>query len=126
MLPQRTYIPLGSLRRTLAYPQAEGLFADTELFNALDVVGLPALRASLDDIDAWDKRLSEGEKQRLSIARAMLFKPDLLLLDEATTALDEQSEIDLYRHLRSRLPGTAILAASHRDLSSVFDRSIRI
>jgi putative ATP-binding cassette transporter len=126
MLPQRSYIPLGSLRRALAYPQAGSLFADIDLCDALDAVGLPALHASLDHIDAWDKRLSEGEKQRLAIARALLFQPDLLLLDEATTALDEPSEIELYRLLRTRLPGTAIVAASHRNVASAFDRSIRI
>jgi vitamin B12/bleomycin/antimicrobial peptide transport system ATP-binding/permease protein len=136
MLPQRPYLPLGSLRRALLYPQDGGPFADADLIRVLDEVGLSALRASLDDIAAWDKRLSEGEKQRLSIARALLFKPDLLLLDEATAALDEPSEIKLYRLLRARLPETTILATSHRDISQafdsqvfdsqVFDRSIRI
>jgi vitamin B12/bleomycin/antimicrobial peptide transport system ATP-binding/permease protein len=98
---------------------------DTDLVRVLNEVGIGALRNLLDDV-TWDKRLSEDEKQRLSIARALLFKPDLLLLNEATAALDEPSEIELYQLLRTRLPATTIVATSHRDISPVFDRSIRI
>jgi putative ATP-binding cassette transporter len=126
MLPQRAYIPLGSLRRALAYPQHISLFSDADFVAVLKAVGLPALRGSLDVVEAWDRRLSEGEKQRLCIARALLFKPDLLLLDEATSALDEPSEIELYALIRSRLPQASILAVSHRNGATIFDRSIEV
>jgi vitamin B12/bleomycin/antimicrobial peptide transport system ATP-binding/permease protein len=126
-LPQLAYIPLGTLRRALCFPQEVGTPSDTEVKDALEQVGLGYLCDLLDAAVAWDKRLSEGEKQRLSLARALLFDPDLLLLDEATAALDEQSEIDLHRLVRKRLPRATILAVSHgHGLRNVYDRSISI
>lgn len=126
-LPQRAYLPLGSLRRALTYPGVAALTGDAECNDALGEVGLGMLEGSLDVIDAWDKRLSEGEKQRLSIARALLIRPTLLLLDEATNALDEMSEVALHRLIRERLPHATIIAISHSAaLSEVYDREIRI
>ena len=95
--------------------------------RALLDVGLGDLCGSLDEIAAWDKTLSVGEKQRLSLARAILFKPELLLLDEATAALDEQSEIELHELVRTRLPRATIVAVSHRQaLFGLYDRTIKI
>jgi putative ATP-binding cassette transporter len=127
VLPQRAYLPLGSLRRALSYPADIAPPDDVQLVEALNAVGLPELSGALDSVERWDIRLSEGEKQRLSIARALLFRPDLLMLDEATAALDEASEIALHRLIRSRLPTASILAVSHRDaLAEIYDRSIVI
>lgn len=126
-LPQLPYIPLGSLRRALCYPLGTDTHGDAELKSALLEVGLGDLRGSLDDIVPWDKTLSVGEQQRLSLARAILFKPELLLLDEATSALDEQSEIELHELVRMRLPRATLLAVSHRQaLSRVYDRTVEI
>jgi len=124
-LPQRAYIPLGTLRRALTYPAAAEVFDDDYLREALHAVGLPRLESCLDVSDAWDRKLSEGEKQRLSLARALLARPDLLLLDEATSSLEACAEDELHRLLRHRLPTTAILATSHSDvLRHVYDRSV--
>jgi vitamin B12/bleomycin/antimicrobial peptide transport system ATP-binding/permease protein len=126
-LPQLAYLPLGTLRRVLCFPEEAAARSDTEVRGALEQVGLASLCGLLDETMAWDRRLSAGEKQRLSLARALLFQPDLLLLDEATAALDEQSEIDLHRLIRKCLPRATILTVSHgRGLYSVYDRSIRI
>ena len=62
----------------------------------------------------WADRLSMGEQQRLSIARALPQKPDWLFLDEATAALDEPAEGMLYRLLLERLPDAAIVSIGHR------------
>jgi vitamin B12/bleomycin/antimicrobial peptide transport system ATP-binding/permease protein len=127
MLPQRAYLPLGSLRRVLAYPADDAVFSDSELRDVLDSVGLPDLGDMLDQVERWDTRLSEGEKQRLSIARALLYRPDMLMLDEATSALDETSEIALHRLIRERLSAAAIIAVSHRRaIVELYDRAIRI
>jgi putative ATP-binding cassette transporter len=128
MLPQRAYIPLGSLRRVLAYPREVSSANDADYKTALTAVGLDTLADHLDSAERrWDKRLSEGEKQRLSIARALLITPELLFLDEATAALDESSEIALHRLIRERLPSTTILAVSHRGaLAELYDRTIQI
>ena len=126
-LPQRAYIPLGSLKKTLAYPREITIVSDIECRDVLSVVGLGALVDRLDASDGWDKLLSEGEKQRLSIARALLLRPSVLLLDEATGSLDEASEIALHRLVRKRLPSATILAISHREkLTAIYDRTIRI
>ena len=114
VLPQRSYLPLGTLRGALAYPGPENAFSPAEIDDVLSATGLGALQDRLDETAYWADQLSVGEQQRLSIARALLQKPDWLFLDEATSALDERAEEMLYRLLLERLPGTAIVSIGHR------------
>ncbi|PSC04595.1 ABC transporter [Alsobacter soli] len=114
LLPQRPYIPMGSLRAAVTYPAASGTFEDADIRDALVAARLPALVDRLDDEDVWPQRLSGGEQQRLSIARALLAKPDWLFLDEATSALDELGEAALYKMLAERLPQTTVVSIGHR------------
>ena len=113
-LPQKPYIPLGSLRRALTYPAPIDAFSQQEVTAALNDAGLGALAPELDVEMNWAQRLSGGEQQRLAMARALLSKPDWLFLDEATASLDPAGEADLYRLLRERLPGTSVLSIAHR------------
>ena len=122
VLPQRPYMPLGSLRGALAYPGAEDAFAQDEIDDVLKAVGLESFREELDETAYWADKLSGGEQQRLSIARAILQKPQWLFLDEATGALDEASEAALYRLLIEELPGTAIVSIGHRASLAQFHR----
>ncbi len=114
VLPQRPYIPLGTLRGAVSYPNISDQFSDAAIREALQAAQLPQLVDQLDTVDAWDQRLSGGEQQRLAIARAILAKPDWLFLDESTAALDEASEAGIYRTLREKLPGTTIVSIGHR------------
>jgi putative ATP-binding cassette transporter len=116
-LPQRPYIPLGTLRHAVAYPLSPGEFDDAEISSALGDAGLAHLAPRLDDTDSW--------AQRLALARALLVKPDWLFLDEATASLDPQSEAELYATLKRRLPGTTIISIAHREtIAGLHDRRI--
>jgi len=114
LLPQRPYLPLGTLRGAVTYPGVAGTYSDAAIREALAAARLPELVDRLDHEDAWSARLSGGEQQRLAIARALLAKPDWLFLDEATSALDEFTEAALYKMLAERLPGTTIVSIGHR------------
>ena len=112
-VPQKAYIPLGTLRTALSYPQPSPVEPDDHLSALLADCGLPQLAARLDDARNWSLELSGGEQQRIAFCRALLFAPDWLFLDEATSALDAASEARLYRLLRERLPGTAVVSIGH-------------
>ncbi len=126
-LPQRPYLPQGTLRRAVAYPEDAARFSDAEVAAALSDVGMASLVAQLDMDGAWARSLSGGEQQRLAIARALLVKPDYLFLDEATASLDQDAEATLYALLRERLPGSAILSIAHRESVARFhDRRVQL
>jgi putative ATP-binding cassette transporter len=126
-LPQRPYFPLGSLRRAVCYPRDAAEFSDDEIRAALTDAGLPQLADRLDEEDAWDRRLSGGEQQRLALARALLVRPDFLFLDEATASLDPAAEERLYMVLKERLPEAAIVSIAHRPAVAKFHaRRLRV
>jgi putative ATP-binding cassette transporter len=113
-LPQKPYMPVGSLRAALAYPEAADRFDDKALLDALDSVHLAHLSGALDDERNWSLQLSPGEQQRLAIARAVLIHPDWLFLDEATASLDESTEAAMYELLQAKLPQATLLSIAHR------------
>lgn len=114
-LPQKPYLPLGTLRRALIYPAAESDSPpDDKLQEILRMVDLPALTDSLDVEDDWSRILSLGEQQRLAFARVLLSAPDYVFLDEATSALDEPREVEMYQLLREKLPKVTVVSVGHR------------
>ena len=113
-LPQRPYLPLGTLAQVLAYPQQASGFSDQQLRDALDAVGLAKLADRLNQSQTWSGLLSGGEQQRVALARALLIKPRWLFLDEATSALDESAEAQVYQLLKERLPATTLVSIAHR------------
>ena len=126
-LPQRPYIPLGSLKRAVCYPEDEAGFTDAQVAEALEAAELGHIVPRLHDAEAWDKRLSGGEQQRLALARALLLKPEWLFLDEATASLDPGAEERLYATLKARLPGTALISIAHRPAVATFhDRGLKV
>jgi vitamin B12/bleomycin/antimicrobial peptide transport system ATP-binding/permease protein len=120
LLPQRPYIPIGTLRAAVTYPGMEGAYDDAAIAEALRAARLPQLADRLDEERFWTQTLSLGEQQRLAIARALLAKPDWLFLDEATAALDEPTEEAIYRMLAEKLPDTTIVSIGHRSTLHAF------
>jgi len=124
-VPQRSYIPLGTLRQALIYPEHESKFSDARLREVLVEVGLGAFAGELDATDIWSQRLSGGEQQRLAFARVLLAEPALIFLDEATSALDEAAEEEFYRMLRAAPWRPTVVSVGHRSTLRAFhDRAI--
>jgi vitamin B12/bleomycin/antimicrobial peptide transport system ATP-binding/permease protein len=121
-LPQKPYIPIGSLRDAVAYPGAATDFGDDSIRGVLADVGLGSALGRLDETRNWSLQLSGGEQQRLAIARALLHRPDWLFLDEATAALDEASERHLYGLLEQRMSRATIVSIAHRATVAAFHR----
>jgi ABC-type multidrug transport system fused ATPase/permease subunit len=134
---QRSLIPLW--REQIAYvPQESVLFDGTVKENLLwgarriENQELESVMERLKLSDVWRRgdgqgsfrvgvrgeRLSVGERQRLSIARAVLRKPRLLLLDEVTSALDQDTELAVLKALRDL--GCTIILVTHRQAASQF------
>ncbi len=119
-LPQRPYIPLGTLRHVITYPNAVDAFTPEEIGQALTDAGLPQLVGRLEHDDNWPQRLSGGEQQRVALARALLAKPDWIFLDEATASLDPDAEEELYHMLKQRLPNATLVSIAHRPSVAAF------
>ena len=128
LMPQKPYIPLGTLRRATTYPRAAEDFDDKEISETLEMVGLGHLVEKLDDEEAqWDRTLSGGEQQRLAFARLFLHQPDIVVMDEATSALDGESQTMLMENLAERLPKTAIISVGHRpELEAFHERKVNL
>jgi putative ATP-binding cassette transporter len=126
-LPQRPYLPIGTLRRVVSYPTPPEGVDDAALREALEAVGLDKLADRLDEAGHWALQLSPGEQQRIAFARALVQKPEWLFLDEATSAVDEATEARLYRLVRDRLAGTTVFSVGHRaTLRPFHDRQLEV
>ncbi len=125
MLPQKPYVPSGTLRRAVAYPAAADDWTIDEMSKVLDQVGLGHLTSKLEEDAPWDQTLSGGEKQRLAFARLFLHRPDIIVLDEATSALDAPSQDKMMQLLSDELKDATIVSVAHRaELEAFHSRKI--
>lgn len=126
-LPQRPYLPLGSLRRAIYYPQAVPEKEQADLSLLMEKVGIGHLSGELDVVDDWSRILSLGEQQRLAFIRILLMKPDIVFLDESTSALDEAREARVYEVLAQMLPDMAVVSVGHRStLARCHDKQLKL
>jgi putative ATP-binding cassette transporter len=114
LLPQRPYIPIGPLRRAIIYPKPIEAVSDEDVRQALIDVGLTELTERINEESPWDQTLSGGEKQRVAFARVLIHKPDIVVMDEGTSALDRDSQEILMRLINERLDRTTIISVGHR------------
>src|SRR5438874_3774252 len=125
MLPQKPYVPQGTLRRAAAYPAAAEDWTVEQIGEALDKVGLAHLKDKIEEDGPWDQTLSGGEKQRLAFARLFLHNPDIIVLDEATSALDEKSQDKMMELVTRELPKATVVSVGHRaELEAFHSRKI--
>ena len=126
-LPQRCYIPNGSLRAAITYPETGLDVSDAAIIAALELTGLSHLSRSLDLDRPWDKFLSGGEQQRLAFARILILRPTLVILDEATSALDKVNEAKMMELFTHELFATTVISVAHRpSLAAYHNRVITV
>src|SRR5438094_2071354 len=114
LMPQQPYVPLGTLRRAATYPLSPEAVDDAMVRKTVEEVGLGHFLDRLDEDTRWEHMLSGGEKQRLAFVRVLIHRPNIIVMDEATAALDSLSQEQLMRLLLERLPEATIVSVGHR------------
>jgi len=126
-MPQRPYLPLGTLRAALKYPRTDRDIADESARDMLTRCGLEHLIPDIDADRHWAGVLSDSEQQRLAFARVLIHRPDILIMDRPTSAMDELSQFKMMELIRDLLPDTMVIHAAHRSgLERFHDRKIRL
>jgi vitamin B12/bleomycin/antimicrobial peptide transport system ATP-binding/permease protein len=121
-LPQKPYLPTGTLREVLSYPETPDHYTEEACREVLETCMLGHLVPRLAESANWSLVLSGGEQQRVAFARALLYRPNWLFLDEASSALDEPTERRMYELLAERLPGAAVISVAHRPTVEAFHK----
>lgn len=126
-VPQKPYLPIGTLRTVLLYPEADKPVPDETVIAALRRCGLSYMAKRLDDEDKWDRILSGGERQRVAFTRLVIQRPDIIIMDEATSALDEDSQNSLLGLFEAELAHATVISVGHRPgLEDFHDRKITL
>lgn len=113
-MPQRPYLPLGTMRTAITYPDPPDAFATDEIEGVMKRVGLAEFLPALDATERLDKSLSLGQQQMVAFARLLLHQPSWVFLDEGTSALDELSQRRVMSIFDHELSGTTVLSIGHR------------
>jgi putative ATP-binding cassette transporter len=113
-LPQRPYLPLGTLRAAISYPASPEGFDEAQVREALERCGLGEFVRMLDRRERWDRSLSLGQQQRVAFARVLLHRPKWVFMDEATSALDEENQASMLGLFEKELKGASVLSIGHR------------
>src|SRR5262249_28308489 len=126
-MPQRPYLPIGTLGAAITYPASETKFPPATVTGALERCALKHLISRLGETDRWDHVLSVGEQQRLAFARLLLHKPDWVFMDEATAALDEENQAAMMGLFKDELAKTTLISIGHRPgLDAFHERTLTL
>ncbi len=124
-MPERPYLPQGSLRAALSYPGDPGRVTDAAAAAALERVGLGHLRTRLDETEAWDEALAVPEQQRLGFARLLIRRPDWIFVEDAFDSLDPAGKEEMLRLLDEEFPAATLLTiGSHPGLEAHHRRKL--
>ncbi len=117
IVPQETFILDGTIRENILYGNHKA--TENDILEASKIAELDQFILSLDDkyetlVGERGQKLSGGQKQRLSIARAVLKNPPVLILDEATSSVDNETEAAIQRSLEKIIKGRSTILIAHR------------
>ncbi|BBE34158.1 ABC transporter [Sphingosinicella microcystinivorans] len=115
LVPQRLYLPLGSLKNAICFPDRAEDHDDETIAALLEKVRLGAHVDDMHQVRMWQDELSPGEQQRVALARILLQRPTLLVLDEATSALDADNAAHFYEAVRAAMPDATIVSVVHNE-----------
>ncbi|ODT17422.1 MAG: hypothetical protein ABS35_25850 [Kaistia sp. SCN 65-12] len=119
-MPERPYVPDGSLRAALTYPLASTAFSDDDLTTALKRVGLPRLGGSLDRRARWAKEISYDDEVRVTLARLLLLKPQWIFTEQTIDGMDEDQRAIFTSILRDELAKAGLVTVSNRASATDF------
>ncbi len=108
-MPRTPYLPPGTLREVLAYPNDVRRFEDRAYIEALDRLGMRRLAARLDEARRWDRELNEDEQQGLAFARLLLHRPSWMIVDGALDSLDVGTRERVFELFGRELARSALL-----------------
>lgn len=113
-VPQKPYMPRGTLKDVLLYPESDAPVTDDVIRAAMARCGLDYMVKRLNEEDDWDRVLSGGERQRVAFCRLLIHRPPIIIMDEATAALDEGSQDSLLSLFEKELAGSTLISVGHR------------
>jgi putative ATP-binding cassette transporter len=126
-VPERPYLPLGTLRAAVAYPADHAMIGDAAVVASLERVGLGHLTDALDDERRWDQELGLEDQQRLIIARMLLHRPRVVVMEEALSTLDADRRALLESIFRSELLGATVVGfGDDASVDGFYDRRVTV
>ena len=127
--PTYGYVPPGILADSVCYPHAPGDYEPGAVVAALEAVGLDHLVEELSTSDRWDQVLDDSERQTIAFARALLQKPDWLVLDDALVQIDPDSQGKIIALLKGPLAHIGLLGIGNgagSETATLYQRSVTI